>query len=104
MTKFIFKDVESIDVASIDAHNESDARLRLGGTWMEGRRAVLMTHAEARSLHDETVAAITAQQGTTAWKGRNHSVEEMSDNHESTLRGEKLKALRHELARIIASL
>lgn len=50
---FIFENMESREIASTDAVNESKARLDLGEKWHLAR---LVPHSDAQKLFNETVA------------------------------------------------
>jgi len=83
MPMFIFENVETREIASIDAVNEPKARLDLGDKWHLAR---LVPHANAQRLFDETVA------------------DEKTANLNSEPAAKQLKARREVLAHVVARL
>lgn len=83
MSMYIFEDAKSGEIRSIDAINESKARVDLGEKWHLAR---LVPHADAQAPFDEAV------------------VESGAANLNNAPNGEQLKTRRETLARIVARL
>lgn len=107
--KFVFWDRESGDPQTIEAPNESAARLWLGRVWMDAGRTPALARDQAMYEHqkalDDFITARQATFGVDLYGGScDPSMVGMANSHQATMRFEAAKATLSKWAHAVASL